>query len=44
MENIEQVGYVTLEWVDWFNHRRFLEPIGNNSPVEYEMMYYQYIE
>tara|TARA_R110001606_G_scaffold79257_1_gene183100 strand:- start:13903 stop:14025 length:123 start_codon:yes stop_codon:yes gene_type:complete len=23
------VEYATLEWVDWFNHRRLLEPIGN---------------
>ena len=23
------VEYATLEWVDWFNHRRLFEPIGN---------------
>jgi hypothetical protein len=23
------VEYATLEWVDWFNNRRLLEPIGN---------------
>ena len=27
--NIEAVEFATLEWVDWFNHRRLLEPIGN---------------
>jgi hypothetical protein len=30
----------TLEWVDWFNHRRLLEPIGNMSPAELEAPYY----
>ena len=27
--NLDAVEYATLEWVDWFNHRRLLEPIGN---------------
>jgi putative transposase len=27
-KGIDQVEYATLEWVDWFNHRRLLEPIG----------------
>ena len=26
----------TLEWVDWFNNRRLLEPIGNIPPAEAE--------
>ena len=30
----------TLEWVDWFNHRRLLEPIGNIPPAEAEDQYY----
>ncbi|SIT48434.1 hypothetical protein BN2475_1030003 [Paraburkholderia ribeironis] len=30
----------TLEWVDWFNHRRLLEPIGNVPPAEAEAAYY----
>ena len=34
------VEYATLEWVDWFNHRRLLAPIGNVPPAEYERMYY----
>ncbi len=25
----EAVEYATLQWVDWFNKRRLLEPIGN---------------
>ena len=32
--------YATLEWVDWFNNRRLLEPIGNTPPVEFEAAYY----
>ncbi len=43
-KNIDDVEYATLEWVDWFNHRRLLEPIGNVPPVEYEMMYYRQLE
>ncbi|RMR92918.1 IS51 transposase orfB, partial [Pseudomonas savastanoi pv. glycinea] len=31
----------TLKWVDWFNHRRLLEPIGHIPPVEAEAIYYQ---
>lgn len=26
--SLESVEYAKLEWVDWFNHRRLLEPIG----------------
>jgi len=37
---LEAVEYATLEWVDWFNNRRLLEPIGNVPPVEFESMYY----
>lgn len=32
--------FATLEWVDWFNHRRLLEPIGNIPPAEAEERYY----
>ena len=38
--NFEAVEYATLEWVDWFNHRRLLEPIGNIPPAEAEDQYY----
>ncbi len=40
-KNSEHVEFKTLEWVDWFNNRRLLEPIGYVPPVEYETMYYQ---
>jgi putative transposase len=36
---IEAVEFATLEWVDWFNHRRLLEPIGNIPPAETEPRY-----
>jgi putative transposase len=35
-KGIDEVEYATLEWVDWFNHRRLLEPIGYVPPAEYE--------
>lgn len=38
--NFEAVEFATLEWVDWFNNRRLLEPIGNIPPVEFEEAYY----
>jgi putative transposase len=37
----DAVEYATLEWVDWFNHRRLLEPIGNVPPAEFEAAYHQ---
>ena len=42
--NVDAVEYATLEWVDWFNHRRLLEPIGNRPPAELEMAYYRQLE
>jgi transposase InsO family protein len=38
--NLEAVEFDTLDWVDWFNNRRLLEPIGDIPPAEYEEMYY----
>jgi putative transposase len=37
----DEVEWATLEWVDWFNHRRLLEPIGNMPPAEAEDNYYR---
>ncbi len=42
--NIDDVEYATLEWVDWFNHRRILEPIGDVPPAEFEQAYYEQLE
>jgi putative transposase len=38
--SLEAVEYATLEWVDWFNNRRLLEPIGHVPPAEAEAAYY----
>ena len=38
--SFEAVERTTLEWVDWFNHRRPLEPIGNVPHAEAEARYY----
>jgi putative transposase len=38
--HLEAVEFATLTWVDWFNTRRLLEPIGYVPPVEYEADYY----
>lgn len=38
--HLEGVEFATLDWVDWFNHRRLLEPIGYVPPAEYEAQYY----
>jgi putative transposase len=40
-KGIDDVEYATLEWVDWFNHRRLMEPIGNVPPVEFEAAYHR---
>ena len=37
----EAVEFATLRWVDWFNNRRLLEPIGHVPPAEYEAQYYE---
>ena len=40
-KSIEDVEFATASWVEWFNNRRLLGPIGHIPPVEYEAMYYQ---
>ncbi len=40
-KNLDAVEYATLEWVDWYNNQRLLEPIGNIPPVEFEAAYYE---
>jgi transposase InsO family protein len=37
----DDVEYATLQWVDWFNNRRLLEPIGNVPPAEFEAAYHR---
>ncbi len=40
-KGLDDVEYGTLEWVDWFNHRRLLEPIGYVPPAEFEVAFYE---
>ncbi len=42
--SFEAVEFATLEWVDWFNNRRLLAPIGNIPPAEAEAAYYASLE
>ena len=42
--SFEAVEYATLDWVDWFNNRRLLEPIGNIPPAEAEANFYAALE
>ena len=39
--HLEAVEFATLRWVDWFNNRRLLEPIGYVPPAEFEARYYE---
>jgi putative transposase len=39
--HLEAVEFATLRWVDWFNNRRLLEPIGYVPPSEFEARYYE---
>jgi transposase InsO family protein len=38
--SLEAVEFATLAWVDWFNTRRLLGPIGDIPPAEFEAQYY----
>ena len=42
--SFEAVEFATLEWVNWFNYRRLLEPIGNIPPAEAKERYYAMLE
>jgi putative transposase len=42
--SFEAVEFATLEWIDWFNNRRLLEPIGNIPPAEAEERYYELLD
>jgi putative transposase len=42
--SFEAVEYATLEWVDWFNNRRLMKPIGNIPPAEAEARYYAMLD
>lgn len=38
--SFEALEFATLEWVDWFNNRRLMGPLGNIPPAEAEHRYY----
>ena len=40
-KGLDDVEQATLTWVEGFNNRRLLQPIGDVPPAEYEMLYYQ---
>ena len=39
--SLEALELTTLEWVDWFNNRRLLEPLGHIPPAEAEANYFE---
>jgi transposase InsO family protein len=39
-KGVEDVEFATLQWVDWYNNRRILEPIGYVTPAEFEMNFF----
>jgi putative transposase len=41
---LDDLELATLEWVDWFNHRRLFHELGRIPPAEYEKDYYQQSE
>jgi len=38
---LDDLELATLEWVDWFNHRRLFEDHGRIPPAEFEANYYR---
>lgn len=40
-KTVEALEWETLNWVNWFNQQRLLEPIGNVPPAEFEAQYKQ---
>jgi transposase InsO family protein len=42
--SVEAVEYATLEWVNWFNNKRLLEPLGHIPPAEAEKRYYAMLD
>jgi putative transposase len=38
---LDDLELATLEWVDWFNHRRLFHELGRIPPAEFEQRYYR---
>ena len=43
-KSFDAVEFATLEWVDWFNNRRLMEPNGNIPPAEAQDRYYAMLD
>jgi putative transposase len=41
---LDDLELATLEWVDWFNHRRLFHELGRIPPAEYEANHYRQTE
>jgi putative transposase len=39
---LDDLELATLEWVDWFNHRRLFEDHGRIPPAEFEALHYRH--
>ena len=39
-KSADAVEWETMNWVDWFNNRRLLEPIGYITPAAAEEAFY----
>ena len=39
---LDDLELATLEWVDWFNHRRLFEAHGQIPPAEFEAIHYRH--
>lgn len=39
---LEDLELATLEWVDWFNHRRLFGELGHVPPAEFEATHYRH--
>ncbi|MBF0281043.1 MAG: IS1380 family transposase [Zetaproteobacteria bacterium] len=44
MRGVDDVERATLIWVEWFNNRRIMRPLGDMPPLEYEELYYRQTE
>ena len=42
--NLEAVEFAKLNWVDWINNRRLLQPNGDLLPAEKETLYFQQMD
>ena len=37
---LDDLELATIEWVDWFNHRRIFGELGDIPPAEFEDLHY----